>query len=542
MPTTPTQAPRTNEVGPSVLDCTLRDGGYYTNWDYPEDILSSYFRAVAVLPVSIVEVGYISKPVTQYRGRFHYLNASSTARIREKISPNQQLAAMVDAKSHAIEDVRYLLRSLGPSLDLVRFAVSPHDLGHGADLAEEVRSLGFDVGVNIMYLSRWWSDPGRLSGLERVLQTADFVALVDSYGACEPPQVAQAVRSLSQVSSSTTLGFHGHDNLGLALANSIAAMDAGASVIDGTISGMGRGAGNTSTQALLVRESARRGTRLDLDALASVDKDFDQLKREFQWGTSLPYLVSGASDLPQRDVMDWLAKNRYSMESILRALRGDTSEGLDNRSFPPLTSSAAIEELVILGGGSSVRAHKDALAEYVQLSRATVLHASQRHLGILSSIGRGQVVCLTGDDVMPVDPADIDDCVAAYAVPEKPRLAGTVPVGTEAKSVEVAPFALDDSTVRIGPVPDIAPLALALGVVLTLGVRKVSLVGFDGYSLASPAQQALAAETSVMVSEFMNRHPEVTMVSLTPNPYNVPADSIYARISLLAAPQEERTQ
>lgn len=527
------------EAGPAFLDCTLRDGGYYTNWDYPQGTLSVYFRAIAALPVKIVEVGYISKSTSAYRGKFHYLSSSVIGEIRERIAPDQTLCAMIDAKNHSRSDVRRLLRDCLPVLEMVRFAVAPESLEHGANLAEEARELGYHTGLNIMYLSKWWENPGQVPGLDRALNVAGTVALVDSYGACEPAQVAKAVGEVRAASAEVTIGFHGHDNLGLAFANSLAAIEAGAGVIDGTISGMGRGAGNTSTQTLLVREAARSGANLDLDALASVEREFEVLKREFQWGASLPYVVSGASGLPQRDVMDWIGKNRYAMESILRALRGDTLEGVDHRTFRALQPLSGVDELVVLGGGPSVAAHHDALADYVELSGATVLHTSHRNFGLVGSLGQSQIVCLTGEGIVPFPLEDIDEHVLAYAIPEKPRLAGTVPAGAESKARQVAPFALDEVQPRLGPVPDIAPLALALGVVTTLGVSKVSLAGFDGYSLASPAQQALTAETSEMLSEFRRHRPDINIVSLTPNSYGVPEDSIYARISVLNMIQED---
>lgn len=112
----------------------------------------------------------------------------------------------------------------------------------------------------------------------------------------------------------------------------------------------------------------------------------------------------------------------------------------------------------------------------------------------------------------------------------------------ELKARTVAPFSLKQSEVRIGPVPDTAPLALALGVALRLKTESISLVGFDGYSLASPAQQGLAAETSSMIADFIALHPEINLTSLTPGPYQVPSDSIYSRISLLSKGRKGRLE
>ena len=49
-----------------ILDCTLRDGGYYTDWDFAEDITRTYVSAVNKLPVDYIEVGYRSLPASSY--------------------------------------------------------------------------------------------------------------------------------------------------------------------------------------------------------------------------------------------------------------------------------------------------------------------------------------------------------------------------------------------------------------------------------------------------------------------------------------------
>ena len=43
-----------------ILDCTLRDGGYYTNWNFSSEIVNKYLETISKLPVDIIEIGYIS--------------------------------------------------------------------------------------------------------------------------------------------------------------------------------------------------------------------------------------------------------------------------------------------------------------------------------------------------------------------------------------------------------------------------------------------------------------------------------------------------
>lgn len=517
---------------PEFLDCTFRDGGYYNNWDFDKRVSSTYLDSVAKLPISILEMGYLNAPKPGYFGKYFFLSVPVLAEIKGRLAPAQRLAVMINAKDHRSTDVAAILQKMEGIVDIVRIAVAPTNLSHGLALAERIQALGFEVGVNVMYLSRFADNVGALVELPDISKVARTVSLVDSYGACEPDQVRSAVQQARAIIPGGNIGFHGHDNLGLAFANSLAAIEAGALVIDSTMAGMGRGAGNTRTEMLLVREAARTEAALNFDALTSVVDVFDDLKEKYRWGTNLPYMISGASDLPQKDVMDWVGKNRYSVVSILRALHGDRAGGVDTRRFEPLCppEDGTVAEVLIVGGGPSVVEHIDGIEDYLRLSEATVIHANFRHLDILDRFGGGQLVCLAGDGVTRLPPPAMRKAVSVLVAPEPPRLSGAVPEDETSAVVQVAPFTSNGTPALFRPVSDTGPLALGLGAALALGAKRISLVGFDGYHNASAAQQGLARETQEMLDTFCVAHPDLVISSLTPSTYQLPATSLYSRI------------
>ena len=522
---------------PKFLDCTFRDGGYYTNWDFDRRVTAAYLEGISLLPIETVEIGYLNGPREGYYGQYYFLSTPMVERIRELLAPKQRLSVMIDAKSHRPEKLASIVSGMSGKVDLVRIAVAPTDLSHGLALATRLCELGFDVGVNVMHLSRFSGDETRLAELAMFTGVASIVALVDSFGACEPHEVRSAVQRLRELLPETAIGFHGHDNLGLAFANSLAAIDAGASVIDGTISGMGRGAGNTRMEMLLIREAARSDSPLNFDALTSVVDTFEDLRNRYRWGTNLPYMISGASDLPQGDVMNWVGKNRYSVVSIVRALHGEGVGALDTRNFEPLAREADLSsasEVLIVGGGPSVSEHIGGISEFIRLERVTVIHSNFQHLDILDRFGDAQLICLAGDGVTRLPPRATRLSVSAFIVPEPPRVAESVPDGDATSIVQVAPFAVDEVVERLGPVSDIGPLALGLGAALALGATRISLVGFDGYEDATLAQQALVRETQLMLDTFRQRHPDLVISSLTPSEFDVPKASVYSRITELS--------
>ncbi len=98
---------------------------------------------------------------------------------------------------------------------------------------------------------------------------ADIACLVDSAGSMDPDSVAAYLRA-AKAESSSPLGYHGHDNLSLAMANTLRAIEEGAVLVDSSLQGMGRSAGNTVTE-VLVAILQRRGALSHIDLKAAMD-------------------------------------------------------------------------------------------------------------------------------------------------------------------------------------------------------------------------------------------------------------------------------
>lgn len=102
---------------------------------------------------------------------------------------------------------------------------------------------------------------------------ADIVYVTDSAGYLLPHQVTERVAALKQAIS-CEIGFHAHNNMSLAMANSLAAIEAGATYIDGSLRALGAGSGNTQTEALIaVLERSGIKTGIDLYDIIDVAND-----------------------------------------------------------------------------------------------------------------------------------------------------------------------------------------------------------------------------------------------------------------------------
>lgn len=517
-----------------ILDCTLRDGGYYTNWDFPDELLDVYSTSLATTDVSYVELGYRSPPQGGYAGRFHYLPDETLARVRATLRSDQVLGLMLDAKNVQPQQVQRLLSSATKTVGLVRMAVAPEQIPHGIVLAREIASMGFRVGFNVMYLSRYFDKLELLAALASAGDCIDSVALVDSFGGVMPEQVGQAVR-LAKARLPQLIGFHGHDNISLAFANTLAAIQAGADIIDSTVLGMGRGAGNLRTELLLAYKSFSEKRHSDFSALSECVEAFKVLQRKYEWGTNLPYMMSGFGDLPQKDVMDWLGKRRYATSTVIDALQNQAGSSVDLSQLPEVsTSRLDAERCLVIGGGPSAREHASALRELARRGRYLVIHSSLRNIAYFAGSGVRQVVCLPGHDAWRSREeyrAVKHDSELVFVVPPPPRFRGAIPDVPVERVFQASPIGAPET--RLGPVSDVGPASLSLGVALALGARELLLAGFDGYSQATLAHQELHAEVQSIFDVLAERPSQLRIAAITPTIYRLQQQSVYGILSNL---------
>ena len=162
-----------------ILDCTLRDGGYYTDWDFSDEIVNVYINGMNSLPVDYIELGYRNKPESGYMGKFGYTPVYLLEKIRA--SSNKKLAIMLNEKSTRVDDLPYLTSPLIGLVDMIRLAVDPNNMLRAIQLAKEIKKQGFEVGFNVMYMSKWNQYENFYNSLIYLNGVVDVINMVDSY-------------------------------------------------------------------------------------------------------------------------------------------------------------------------------------------------------------------------------------------------------------------------------------------------------------------------------------------------------------------------
>lgn len=505
-----------------ILDCTFRDGGYYTNWNFDKKLSDIYFKSFNELPVDYLEIGYRCIPGSDFFGEYYYCPPYVLERIN--IMSNKKLVIMLDEKNLKKENIRKLLIPCVGLITMIRLAVDPKNFERALILAEEVKTMGFEVGFNVMYMSTWKNEKVFLDNIKYVEGIADYFYMVDSFGGVYPNDVKETIEIVrSRVN--TTLGFHGHNNLELALVNSLTAVENGVEIIDTTITGMGRGAGNLKTELLLTVLNSLNGLEVDFNALCKVSDSFGLLQKEYDWGTNIPYMVSAANCLPQKEVMEWVSKRYYSYNSIIRALQNKKGGIEDNLKFKIFECETISEEVLIIGGGESVIAHSEALVEFLKMKpEMTIIHASSKNAKPFIKLSNKQVFCLVGneghrlEDVFQIYKETDFSCI----LPPYPREMGTyVPPSVIGNTSEL-------KSVNFTELNVFSHTSLAIQTALNLGAHRVLVAGYDGYSgdKIAEKEQELFIENDKLF--FDAEQKGIEFYSLTPSKYNyLKAKSIY---------------
>lgn len=498
-----------------IFDATLRDGGYYTDWDFDAQTVDAYIQAMNALPIDYLELGYRNKPTEEYMGKFGYCPVSVLKRIRQTCT--KRLDVMLNEKSTKVEDLDTLIKPLVGIVDMIRIAIDPKNFDRAVVVAKAIKAMGFELGFNCMYMSRWLTDyPEFLKKLNQLDNMADLFCMVDSFGGMTPQELTNIVKEV-RANTTCPVGFHGHNNLQLGLINTLTAIDLGLEYVDCTVLGMGRGAGNLNTELLLTYLNAHKGLEVDFNVLGDVITAFTPLLEKYQWGTNLPYMLSGANGIPQKEVMAWVTNRVYSFNSIVRALDNRKNNEADNAKFPHLTVEKKFDKVLIVGGGFSAIDHKEAIMEYISNEQnIAVVFATARNAKDYLGINAPVFYTLVGNEGRRLTAnVGVDSFKGLCVLPPYPRTMGTeVPYYAVKSTMELNSIDFVDTFKD-----SVTTIALQLAMNLTDG--DIVTVGYDGYpgSVLSEKEMSLTHENMTIFEAYQQAR-GMKLISLTPSIYD----------------------
>ena len=251
----------------TVADTTLRDGAHPQALSYTAEQVARVAAALGAAGVPVIEVthGYGLRGSSRAFGEAACDDVTMVAAAREA-APAARVAVLVQPGLCDRDD---LAAARDAGAQVARVAVASGAAASAAGYLEVARELGM-IAVGFLMLAHRLGAAALAAQAQLMADSgAQVVYVVDSAGALLPEQTSERIAALRRaLPSSVAAGFHAHDNLGLGVANALAAVEAGASWVDSSLRRLGAGAGNAATEALAAALE-RRGVRtgIDLDEL-----------------------------------------------------------------------------------------------------------------------------------------------------------------------------------------------------------------------------------------------------------------------------------
>lgn len=278
-----------------ITDCTIRDGGYLLNKNSDPDFVKGVLRGLADSGIDFIETGFLQNVVNGETIVYH--NSEDIVKYLPEKRKGTEYLGFCDNSRYSLEK---LDDYSGRSFRWLRISFAQHEIDDSLQFCAGAMKKGYLVQFNPMD-SISYTDDERAGLIEKVnkVKPAAF-SIVDTFGAMDMTDLVHIFRQVDELlDKDIKIGLHSHDNLGLscALAERMIELseETGRDVIvDASLYGMGRGAGNARTELLADYINKHCGGNYDIPKLlATIDKYILPLFPDVYWGYDLPMYVCG---------------------------------------------------------------------------------------------------------------------------------------------------------------------------------------------------------------------------------------------------------
>lgn len=296
----------------NIIDCTLRDGGYYNNWNFSKKLINEYLISFSKTEVKNIEIGFLSIP--------HNPKTGITANCDEnffknlKVPNSIKIGIMINATDFLTDkltdrEIFQILKRIPKSkVKFIRIACHFKHLFKIIKYFKFLKKLGFKMFLNIMQISEI-SNNEIIKVCKEYKNLANVIYFADSFGSLNERQLKIIINKF-QKNTKLELGIHAHDNMNKAFSNTIFAYKNNVRWLDSTLVGMGRGPGNTKTEELVefIFGSKHSSTVM----INRIIPKFKLLKKIYKWGSNKFYWMAGKYKIHPTYIQMLLSDSRYN--------------------------------------------------------------------------------------------------------------------------------------------------------------------------------------------------------------------------------------
>lgn len=311
-----------------ILDCTLRDGGWVNQFRFGSEVMQDILHSAEKAGAEFVELGYLDLKNGAPFGESRY--CSFEAIRANALDSHTRLdtvhCVMIDCGKYPAEEIPD--RKEGSGIDAIRLCFHKDAASKAIRMGREILRKGYGLLLQPMVTTRYSDEEFRSLIEEAQSRLPEMMAfyIVDSFGVMNREEVARRVRLADQIlRPGMVLGVHLHNNRDLAFANAMEAMrtveEDRPLMIDCTLSGIGKGAGNMRTEDFAEYLNMEYGKAYDVELLCTTAlRVMDPLKKQYHWGSHPSYALTARYRVTPTyaDLFYW--QKRVSLQELERLL------------------------------------------------------------------------------------------------------------------------------------------------------------------------------------------------------------------------------
>lgn len=372
-----------------LLDCTLRDGGYVNDWNFGHNNLVSIFERLVDANVDFIEIGFLDERRPFDMERSIMPNTDCVEKIYGNLDKkNAVVVGMIDYGTCSLENIRLCEESY---LDAIRVIFKKHLREDAMAFCAELKKLGYKVFAQLVSVTSYEDD--EMMDLIRLANEVKpyAVSMVDTYGLMHQNNLKHYFDLLNQhLLPEIGMGYHAHNNFQMGYANCITMMSQKTErmlLVDGTIYGMGKSAGNAPIELIAMYMNENLGKNYHISQfLEAIDSNIMDFYTPATWGYNMFFYLAASNDCHPSYVSYLMEKKTLSVKSIneiLGRLQGEKKllydqsyieklykdyqmiEIDDSGHREQLKQVLAGRDILLLGPGTSITKEKSKVQEYI---------------------------------------------------------------------------------------------------------------------------------------------------------------------------------
>lgn len=530
----------------TLLDCTLRDGGYYNNWDFSKVLIEDYLKSMSAAKIEYIELGFRFLKKDIYLGPCAY----TTPFFLESLSipKNLKIGIMINASdiistklSKADIDHHFFQFTKKNKISFVRFACHLKEVVKILPYCNKLKKKGLIIGLNLMQISEI-SD----MELDKIVKTVsrskvDIFYFADSLGNLDPTDIKR-ISNIIKKNWKRNIGFHAHDNMGKALINCEAAVNNGINWIDSTVTGMGRGAGNVKTELALLEFSKYSEKNNDISLLLKlIDEVFIPMKNKYGWGSNPYYYLAGQFSIHPTYIQSMQNDLKLNSDEILTAIENlkkrngrvfnksfiEVGDNLYNKKASGTWNPYRLikgKDVLIIGSGPGSQNHSKAIENFIVKKKPFVI-ALNTQKSINEELINLRVCCYTLRIMS--NTKELKKLSQPLVLP-----LDSLPLHQKNKfqNTKVYNYGLEINKNKFvfGKNSSITPNSLTICYALSIAnsgkAKTIYASGLDGYKIGD--RRGIEMEETLKIYHDLKRKSE--LIAITPTSYKIKSTSIYA--------------